>query len=66
MTAKRNYQVHLLHANGDEKIHAWFTFKDALKHVEEEKKTARRRGNKITHYEIIEDVPTPTPVEYTN
>jgi|TARA_R100000655_G_C2990092_1_gene192992 hypothetical protein len=64
MTSDRIYQVHLLHANGDEKIHAWFTYKDALKHVEEEKITARKRHNKISCYEIIEDVPT--PVEYTS
>jgi hypothetical protein len=53
----------MIHANGDEKIHAWFTYNDALKHIKEEKITARKRHNKISCYEIIEDIPT--PVEYT-
>lgn len=48
----------MLHANGDEKIHAWFTYTDALNHVKEEKKRAKNKDNKITCYEIIEDVPS--------
>ena len=63
MDSKRIYQVRMIHANGDEKIHAWFTYNDALKHIKEEKITARKRHNKISCYEIIEDIPT--PVEYT-
>lgn len=45
----------MVHENGDERIHAWFTYDDAMKHVEEESKIAKSKKNKITNFEIIKD-----------
>lgn len=52
---QRVYQVHMVHENGDERIHAWFTYDDAMKHVDKESKIAKRNKNKITNFEIIKD-----------
>ena len=32
-TPNRDYQIRLLHSNGNESIHAWFTYEDAEKKV---------------------------------
>ncbi len=51
----RDYQIHLLHANGDQSIHAWFTKEDAEKEVNKIKKQKEKEGNKVTCFEIIRD-----------
>ena len=47
-TTNRDYQIHLLHANGNQSIHAWFTREDAEKEVYRLKKEKQDAGNEIT------------------
>ena len=51
----RDYQIHLLHANGDESIRAWFTYEGAEKEVKKIKKEKQKAGHPVTCFEIIKD-----------
>lgn len=52
---KRIFQVRMLHSNGDESLHAWFTYDGAVQHIETHKNKNLGTDRQVSAYEILID-----------
>ena len=53
--SKRDFQVFMLHQNGDQTINGWFTYDDAVKYIKKYKNKNLDTDLEVTKFEILLD-----------
>jgi len=53
--SKRDFQVFMLHNNGDQSINGWFTYDDAVKYIKTYENKNLGTDRQITKFEILLD-----------
>ena len=52
---KKDFQVFMLHQNGDQTINGWFTYDDAVKEIKKQKKKYLETDLQVTDFQILLD-----------
>jgi hypothetical protein len=53
--SKRDFQVFMLHNNGDQSINGWFTYDDAVEYIKTYENKNLGTDRQITKFEILLD-----------
>ena len=53
--SKRDFQVFMLHQNGDQSINGWFTYDDAVQYIKKYKSENSDTDKQVAEFEILLD-----------